>query len=163
MEVVAKRNSQKRFGEMIAAIKTGGMRLTPQRSAVVRMLAFTREHPSAEQIHTAVKADFPMTSLATVYKTVALLKNLGQIAELSFGDGTKRYDAARPFSHPHLICTRCRRIVDCHPASLQRLAGELARETGFHIESHRLDFFGLCPDCRLREKRNKGAHGKHLH
>ena len=150
MEPVPARNSQRRFEEMIEGIKTRGMRLTPQRAAVVRMLAFTREHPSVEQIHAVVKADFPMTSLATVYKTVALLKTLGEVAELAFGDGNKRYDAARPFSHPHLICTRCRRIVDSHPASLARLAGELARETGFSIQSHRLDFFGLCPDCQTR-------------
>ena len=148
MKAPAEPDLQHRFEEMLRAIKTGGMRLTPQRSAVVRMLAFSTEHPTAERIHAAVKADFPMTSLATVYKTVALLKQLGQVAELCFGDGTRRYDAARPFPHPHLICTRCGRVVDGRPAPLRRLAGELARGTGFRIESHRLDFFGLCPACR---------------
>lgn len=105
-------NSQRRFQEMVEGIKAHGMRLTPQRVAVVRMLAFNREHPSVEQIYTAVKSDFPMTSLATVYKTLALLKTLGEVVELAFGDGNKRYDASKPFSHPHLICTQCRRIVD---------------------------------------------------
>ncbi len=156
MKAPAEADLQRRCDEMLAAIRTGGMRLTPQRSAVVRTLAFSTEHPSAERIYAAVKADFPMTSLATVYKTVALLKQLGQVTELCLGDGTKRYDAARPFPHPHLICTRCGRVVDCHPASLQRLAGELARETGFCIESHRLDFFGCCPACRGGQKSPRG-------
>jgi Fur family peroxide stress response transcriptional regulator len=83
MEPVPARNSQRRFQEMIEGIKTHGMRLTPQRAAVARMLAFTREHPSVEQIHAAVKADFPMTSLATVYKTVALLTTRPSGTEIS--------------------------------------------------------------------------------
>lgn len=139
---------ENRFDTMVARIKTGGHRLTPQRLAVLRILAESQDHPSVEQIHRAVRVDFPTTSLATVYKTVALLKELGEAMELAFSDSGNRYDGFRPSPHPHLICTRCRRIVDPDLDAFADLTDELARETGFRIQTHRVDFFGICPDCQ---------------
>ncbi len=140
-----------RFREMLARIKQNGLRLTPQRVAIVRMLAGSSAHPSVEQIHAAVRRNFPTTSLATVYKTVAILKEMGEVMELGFGDTSNRYDANQPFSHPHLICTRCRQITDSHPAALDSLAQELARESGYRILHQRIDFYGICPACQKKE------------
>ena len=71
-----------RLDEMITRLKERGHRLTPQRMAVLKILAVSEGHPSVEQIYERVKVDFPMTSLATVYKTVALLKEMGEVLEL---------------------------------------------------------------------------------
>jgi Fur family peroxide stress response transcriptional regulator len=141
-------NSQVRLNEMIANLKDQGHRLTPQRMAVLKILAASRDHPSAERIYERVKADFPMTSLATVYKTVTLLKELGEVLELGFSDDSNRYDGYRPEPHPHLICVRCRNIVDPDVNTLDRLAQEVTQTTGYQIMSHRLDFFGICPRCQ---------------
>ena len=141
-------NPQVRLNEMIANLKDQGHRLTPQRMAVLKILATSRDHPSAERIYERVKADFPMTSLATVYKTVTLLKELGEVLELGFSDDSNRYDGYRPEPHPHLICVRCRNIVDPDVNTLDRLAQEVTQTTGYQIMSHRLDFFGICPRCQ---------------
>ncbi|MBN2125811.1 MAG: transcriptional repressor [Deltaproteobacteria bacterium] len=139
---------QERYENMLDVLKGRGFRLTPQRLAVVRLLADGTGHPSVEQLYESVAKDFPTTSLATVYKTVALLKELGEVMELSFPGGGNRYDGVRPYPHPHLICVRCGQILDPGPESMQDLYEELAAETGYEILSHRLDFFGICPGCR---------------
>ena len=141
-----------RLNQMISRLKEEGYRLTPQRMVVVKILASNEDHLSAEKIYERVKFDFPFTSLATIYKTVTLLKHLGEVMELGFVDDSNRFDGARPYPHPHLICTKCRRILDPDLPALSNLPKELARKTGYHILNHRLDFFGICPQCRKKTK-----------
>jgi len=139
---------QARLDEMITRLKERGHRLTPQRMAVLKILTANEGHPSVEQIYECVKVEFPMTSLATIYKTVTLLKEMGEVLELGFSDGSNRYDGIRPDSHPHLICTKCKNIVDLQVATLSGLPQEIAQSTGYQMVSHRLDFFGICPQCQ---------------
>lgn len=137
-----------RLDKMLETLKERDFRITPQRIAVLRALALSDGHPSVEQIYEEVKRDFPTTSLATVYKTVTLLKELNEVLELGFPEGSNRYDGSKPYPHPHLICTTCKKIIDPDLESLDGLTKELTSETGFEITSHRLDFFGICPDCQ---------------
>lgn len=141
-----------RLNEMLSKLKGRSFRITPQRLAVLRVLAASEGHPTVEQIHERVKADFPTTSLATIYKTVSLLKELGEVLELGFANGSNRYDGSKPFPHPHLICTACNTIIDPDLSSLEDLTKELMEETGFRITTHRLDFFGICPECLEKRK-----------
>lgn len=136
------------MAQMVTRLKARQYRLTPQRLAVVRILAENDEHPTVEKIHGRVKADFPTTSLATVYKTLAVLKELGEVLEIGFGDGSNRYDGVNPRPHPHLICTRCGQIQDPDMDFLDGLNERVAAETGFQVTRHRLDFFGLCAECQ---------------
>ena len=133
---------------MLEKLREHECRITPQRIAVLKILALSDGHPSVEQIYKEVKEDFPTTSLATVYKTVTLLKELNEVLELGFPEGSNRYDGNRPYPHPHLICTKCKRILDPELESLEGLKKELTAETGFRIVTHRLDFFGICPHCQ---------------
>lgn len=139
---------QARLDEMTTRLKEQEHRLTPQRMAVLRILAASEEHPSVEQIYERVKTDFPMTSLATIYKTVTVLKGIGEVLELGFSDDSNRYDGNKPYPHPHLICIKCKNIVDPEVATLSELRQEVAQSTGYQIMSHRLDFFGICPKCQ---------------
>lgn len=140
--------AEKRLAQMIAALKEHGLRATPQRLAVLRILATRDDHPSVEQIHQEVRRDFPTTSLATIYKIVLMLKELGQVLELGFADAGSRYDGFKPYPHPHVICTRCGAVADPDYGDMRRMAQEMAKLSGYEITSHRLDFFGLCPSCR---------------
>ena len=140
-----------RLDEMITRLKERGHRLTPQRMAVLKIVAADEGHPSVEQIYERVEVDFPMTSLATVYKTVTLLKEMGEVLELGFSDGSNRYDGNKPYSHPHLICTQCKNIVDPQVVTLSELPQKVAQSTGYRIVSQRLDFFGICPQCQEKE------------
>ncbi len=137
---------------MISKLKEEGCRLTPQRLAVLKILATSDEHLDAEEIYERVKADFPFTSLATIYKTVTLLKKVGEVMELGFVDDSNRYDGARPYPHPHLICLKCKKILDPDIPILTELPLELSQKTGYQILNHRLDFFGICPQCQKKEE-----------
>ncbi len=101
-----------RLEQIIAKLRERDFRITPQRIAILKIFLGSVEHPSVEQVYRQVKPDFPTTSLATVYKTVNLLKEVGEILEIGFADGGNRYDGNKPYPHPHLICTRCKTIVD---------------------------------------------------
>nr|WP_281432196.1 transcriptional repressor [Desulfatitalea alkaliphila] len=131
-------------------MRRAGHRITPQRLAILRAFADSHSHPSVDMVYAAVKPNFPTTSLATVYKTVVLLKELGEVMEIGFGEGGNRYDVRVPTPHPHLVCTRCRRILDAELDALDHLTETLAQSTGFRILSHRVDFYGICPECRRK-------------
>ena len=131
-------------------LKTRGYRLTPQRIAILKILVSTG-HPGVDQVYEAVRANFPTTSLATVYKTVTLLKEMGEILELGFGNEGNRYDGNKPYPHPHLICIKCKRIIDPDGVALTELSQQVASTTGFRIVSHRIDFYGICPQCQEQE------------
>lgn len=139
-----------RLQRMTEALKEAGCRITPQRLAVLRVLAEGGEHPSVEAIHERVKQDFPTTSLATIYKIVTLLKDLGQVLELGFAQWGSRYDGIKPYPHPHVICVRCGAIADPEFGDMERMAKEMAQMSGYRITHHRLDFFGLCPRCQKK-------------
>ena len=137
-----------RLDNMIRKLRAHDHRITPQRLAILKVLAASDGHPSVDQIYARVKNDFPTTSLATVYKNVALMKSLGEVLELGFSDDCNRYDGNKPYPHPHLVCTRCKKIIDPDLSMLQDLTAELTQETGFRILNHRMDFFGICPGCQ---------------
>lgn len=140
-----------RLDQLLAKLKTREFRITPQRLAILKVLAFSENHPSVERIYEQVKENFPTTSLATIYKTVMLLKQLNEVLELGFPDGSNRYDGNKPYPHPHIICIKCKRIMDPDLGNMTKLAAEAARKTGYKIVDHRLDFFGICPKCQVKE------------
>jgi Fur family peroxide stress response transcriptional regulator len=135
-----------RFNELIAALKERDFRLTPQRVELVRLIAASEGHPNASQLYAKIKDRFPTMSPATVYKTLALLKEMNQVLEIDLRDDS-HYDGNRPNPHPHLICTQCNKIVDgnfdLEPAAIQKLE----QASGFQIVRPHLAFYGLCPDC----------------
>jgi len=140
--------SQARMEQMLSKLKERDFRITPQRLAVLRILSASEGHPSVDDIYRQVKIEFPTTSLATVYKTISLLKELNEVLELGFPDGSNRYDGNNPRPHPHAICVKCKRIMDPELITMDTLSEEMVRMTGYKIFYHRLDFFGLCPECQ---------------
>ena len=136
---------QERLDQMIRVLRDKGCRLTPQRLAMLRILSKSEGHPSAEQIYEQIRADYPTTSLATIYKTLSLLKNMGEVFELAFASVGSHYDGNKPYPHPHLICTKCGQILDPESAPLAGIPQEIARQTGYKITHQQLNFFGLCP------------------
>lgn len=147
MERVQLANHEKRFEIIIQKLRDNGHKVTPQRLAIAKILAKSEDHPSVENIHGQIKKDFPTMSLATVYRNIDLIKSLGEVLELGFPDGSNRYDGNRPYPHPHVICIKCKKIVDPNLDSLDEMRKEVALETDFKILNHRLDFFGICSDC----------------
>ena len=142
---------QARFEALVGRLREQECRLTPQRIALLRLLATSEGHPSASHLYDQLHPQFPTTSPATVYKTLNLLKDLGEVLELGFNDDDNRYDGNKPYPHPHLICVRCRKIMDLEVSIARGLVQQVEQQSGYQIISHRLDFYGVCPDCREGE------------
>ena len=91
-----------RLDQILTSLKKRDFRVTPQRLAVLKILASSDGHPSVDKIFEQVKRDFPTTSLATVYKTVTLLKELNEVLELGFPERNNRMDSVRHPPEPHV-------------------------------------------------------------
>ena len=141
-----------RVKEIVHRLRDGGHKVTPQRLAVIRTLVRNPEHPSVEDIFNILLHDFPGISRATVYRTIMLVKSIGEVLELGFPDGGNRYDGNKPWPHPHVVCLRCGKIMDAHLSGLDEMIAETVQKTGFDISAYRLDFFGICPECGARGK-----------
>ena len=136
-----------RFNELITALKERNFRLTPQRVELVRLIAASEGHPSAAQLYARIKRQFPTMSFATVYKTLALLKEMGQVLEIDLRDDS-HYDGNRPQPHPHLVCTQCGRIMDGDVSLDRESLRRLEKASGYRILRPQITLYGLCPDCK---------------
>jgi Fur family peroxide stress response transcriptional regulator len=140
-------DSQVRFERLISRLKESDYRLTPQRVELIRLITTSNDHPSASRLYNQIKTQFPTMSLATVYKTLDLLKELGEVLEIDLRDDS-HYDGNHPEPHPHLICSKCNKIVDGELDIDQGLIRKLERASGYTILRPQISFYGLCPDCK---------------
>ncbi len=123
------------------------LKLTPQRIAVYNYLKSTKEHPSAETIHKALKENYPTMSLATVYKTLKVLVEVNLIQEINVGEGNFRYDGTT-MAHPHIHCINCCKVDDLEGVSFDDLNSKVKNNTDYEILSNKVYFYGLCPECK---------------
>ena len=128
--------------------RDAGIKLTPQRLAILKFLEGNTSHPSAEDIFNAIKGDFPTLSFATVYNTIDSLRKGGRILELSIDPSRKHYDPNTE-PHHHIICSSCGRIGDIFDDSIEIDLARL-KPAGFTISSWSLHFSGTCDTCRKR-------------
>lgn len=125
-----------------------GMKMTPQRYAILQYLEGNTSHPSAENIYLAVKRQFPMISFATVYKTLEMLKQRGDVLELTIDPDRKRYDPDTE-QHHHLICTRCSHITDIKADYEVQVPDD--EKGSYEITGNHIEFYGICPECKHKE------------
>ncbi len=136
------------YTNLLDALEQAGLRLTPQRLAICRLLSLSLEHPTAQEIFDKLRPEFPSLSLATVYNTVETLLSLGAINALgSAGDGTIHYDA-NITPHINLACISCHRVIDLESQYVQSVSQEVAASSGYQIRGARVLYYGLCPDCQ---------------
>jgi Fur family peroxide stress response transcriptional regulator len=128
--------------------RDSGLKLTPQRLAILEYLDGNKEHPSAEDVYKAVSKKFPTMSLATVYNTLMILKQRGLVRELTMDPLRMRFDP-QPARHHHLICMDCRKIIDIH-TRLRINLPEMEQE-GFEIIGNHIEFYGRCPRCKNKK------------
>lgn len=121
-----------------------GLKLTPQRLAILGFLDGNTSHPSAEDVYQQVKKKFPTMSFATVYNTLEALRNRGGLLELTIDPGRKRYDPNTEHHH-HLICLKCKKIVDVQAEFKTSVPEE--QKKGFEVIGNHVEFYGVCPEC----------------
>jgi Fur family peroxide stress response transcriptional regulator len=133
--------------------RAAGLKLTPQRLAILRCLEGNTSHPSAEDVFMEVKGSFPTMSFATVYNTLETLQRRGMLLELTIDPERRRYDPDTS-AHHHLICLRCREVVDVRAEFALRVPREQTK--AFEITGNHIEFYGLCPGCRKESEKEDG-------
>ncbi|MBB6731842.1 Fur family transcriptional regulator [Cohnella zeiphila] len=135
-----------RVHQAVDQLKSGGVRMTPQRYAILQFLMESREHPTADDIFRAISPQYPSLSVATVYNNLKLFVDAGLVRELTYGDDSSRFDADLS-DHYHAICTRCGKMVDFDHEPVRDVEEAAARSTGFLVHGHRMEVYGICPTC----------------
>jgi Fur family peroxide stress response transcriptional regulator len=138
--------------EIITLLKQQGHRITPQRLAIFEFVLSSESHPSSEDVYHAIKKKYPSVSLATIYKNIRLLSNLGLISELNFESQPARYDS-NTSPHINVVCPDCGSIVDHESDLLQQIENLLKKEIGGKSELKRIIVNRICNICCQKEKK----------
>jgi Fur family peroxide stress response transcriptional regulator len=135
---------------IIEALRKKGYRATSQRIAICRFALDNREHPTAEEIYREVKRLHPTVSLATVYKTLQVLKELRLVQDLVFAQGETKFDS-NVAPHVNVVCLRCGSISDADDPVAQQVVARVASRTRFTVTGQRFDIYGICERCAKRK------------
>jgi Fe2+ or Zn2+ uptake regulation protein len=123
-----------------------GLRRTPQREILLGLVQSSTDHPTAEWLHQEARQILPDISLATVYRTLRMLKEKGLVYEFSGGASPSRYDG-NPGEHEHVRCVRCGAVENVTLPELADLREHVAARTGFRMGRYPMVFHGLCESC----------------
>jgi Fur family ferric uptake transcriptional regulator len=135
--------------KIATVLREHGLKITPQRRAVLKLIAQSRDHFTPAALHERVKREYPGIGIVTIYRTIEMLSDLGLICCV-YGEGNYRsYLIRRPEEHHHhLVCSGCKKVIEFTDCDINELEQRLSQKTGFAIEGHLLEVRGRCPDCR---------------
>jgi len=131
-----------------------GLKLTHQRLELLDVLSSMSDHPSAEDVFDKVKKRIPTIAFDTVYRTLSLFERHGLISRVNYLDGRTRYDSVTE-EHCHLICTRCRKIVDFYWPEVDRLQVPRGAKNWGNVKNKYLELRGLCQGCLTKDTKTK--------
>ncbi|MDQ0861619.1 peroxide-responsive transcriptional repressor PerR [Bacillus sp. V2I10] len=142
--------SEHQLKEALDTLKQTGVRITPQRHAILEYLIQTMTHPTADDIYKSLESKFPNMSVATVYNNLRVFREVGLVKELTYGDASSRFDFVTT-EHYHVICEKCGKIVDFHYPGLDEVEHLASHVTGFKVSHHRMEIYGVCGSCEKKE------------
>ncbi|NPD13619.1 transcriptional repressor [Xinfangfangia sp. D13-10-4-6] len=126
---------------MTQALRDGGVRVTRQREALLRVLSESADHPDATELHRRAQLIDNTVSLATVYRTLTVLEREGVIHRHSFENGSSRFEVAAPGHHDHIVDLDSGDIIEFHSEKIEELQRRIAAEMGYEIVHHRLELY----------------------
>jgi Fur family transcriptional regulator, ferric uptake regulator len=130
-------------------LREQGYKLTPQRHALLKVIASQHDHLSPDAIFEKTKQEYPGIGRVTIYRTLDILSKLNLLCRFHAPDGCHGYMMRRPSEHHHhLVCSDCGRVIDFTDCELSGLEEKLSQETGFSIDGHLLELYGKCQDCQ---------------
>lgn len=135
--------------ELTELFRARGLKVTPQRECIFRVLFGSSAHPTAESVYAEARRVMPMMSLKTVYQTLNDLAEMGQIQQLDLGTGSTRFDP-NVDAHHHLVCTHCGKVRDLY-ADFSAVQVPASKRQGFEVGGPEVVFRGLCADCRRQD------------
>ncbi len=130
------------------ALSTRGYKLTAPRRAVLDVVAGMCESLSPAEIYERARRRYSRLGLVTVYRTLDILVEVGILRRIHLEDGCHSYALAQAAHGHHLICSKCKEVIEFDGCDLDGLFKTVARKTGFRIEGHWLELFGRCPKCQ---------------
>ena len=131
--------------ELTALFRSQGLRVTPQRQAIFRLLHGNDRHPTVDSLYDAARTEMPTISLKTVYQTVHDLEALGQVSLLDLGTGSVRVDPNVESDHQHLVCSACGRVRDVPLTDVPTLPSRYRKD--FRTDAVEVIFRGTCEQC----------------
>ena len=136
--------------EVFAAyLAANSLKITPQRRLILEIFLAEPGHASSEELYAKIKRRDASVGQATVYRTLKLLAECGLAQAVSFADGITRYEPHFGVEHhDHLICEACGSTIEIVDPVIERRQEELAERYGFSLARHKMDLYGLCPECR---------------
>jgi Fur family ferric uptake transcriptional regulator len=132
-------------------------RLTRPRQMVLEVINHASRHLTPAEIHDRAKVKYPHLGLATVYRSLDLLVELGYIQRIHLEEGCHSYAPIEQAHGHHLVCSTCGRTEEFAECDLEPLIKTLRAKTGYAIEVHMLELMGLCPSCQRKAHRTKAA------
>ncbi len=135
---------------IVSALGDAGYRLTAPRLAVADLIATHDGHFTASDLAAAARDRRLGISRATLFRALDLLIELGVVERLDLPSGEHAYVPCAPAHHHHVVCSRCGRTAEVDDAGLLGAVREIERQSGFRIDAHRLEMFGLCRHCLAR-------------
>jgi Fur family ferric uptake transcriptional regulator len=132
---------------LIAQLQNRGMRITPQRAIIFEAIEKLEGHLTAEEIFEQVQKVNPYVSLATVYRTLELLQEMGLINQTNFGRSQTYFALKDHGPHHHLVCTECARIEEFSDEIFDSVRSELKAKYGFRAYTDHMSIFGVCKNC----------------
>ncbi|MCB9009859.1 MAG: transcriptional repressor [Ardenticatenaceae bacterium] len=139
---------EKQLGDIQAALKQKGYRLTGSRQKIVRALLGCGGHITADGLLDVVHEMDQTVGRMTVYRTLELLSELGLIRPVYQGTGAAHYILLDGGHHHHLICSGCAAVIEFEECGLQGVQKLLEERFNFVVEGHLVEFYGRCPDCQ---------------
>jgi Fur family ferric uptake transcriptional regulator len=138
---------------IIGALDRAGYRLTEPRRSLAALIADQDGHFTAASLVDAARTRRLGVGRATVFRTLDVLADLGAVERLDLPTGEHAYVGCEPAHHHHVVCSRCGRTDGIQDAGLRAVVADIARRTGYRVDEHRLELFGLCPACQTAELR----------
>ena len=132
--------------ELTTLFREQGLRVTPQRQAIFRVLHGNDGHPTVESLYDSARGEMPTISLKTVYQTVHDLEAMGEVSLLDLGTGSVRVDPNVEHPHHHLICDECGKVRDL-PLDFRELRVPPKLRDGFSVATVEVNFRGRCQEC----------------
>ncbi len=146
MSKISSNGMKRELKKFLNEIKNKGFKITKQREEILEIFMKHGGHPSAEEIYDTLKKRKSKMGLATVYRTLNMLKSIGVISERKWGDNKLRFEITSEH-HDHLICIKCGKIIEFVDDTIEARQQEIAKRFGFKITGHRHELIGTCKDC----------------
>jgi len=142
--------------QLDAYLASQDLKQTKQRKLIVEKFLLLDSHVDAEKLHEVIRGEGHNVGLATVYRTLNLLKSAGLAEQQSFADGRAVFEVLVPHKHhDHLVCLVCGKVVEFINEKIEQLQLDVAKKHGFTLEDHRLDLYGHCRNCRNGASKSK--------